>query len=718
MNKKIVAFAILLVFLSVGAIGIWATVTQDYRAVVFEDDAKKPVIKPTAQFSLTHKGIQYESSSGTDLDSFSTVVNASVGDTVTIQDLSHSNRGKILKAWDFQYTRPDGKNQFIEDKSFEKSYTLDIPGTYTFSLCVRDTMEDESWTYYWGNWSDNGNHQVIGNNPGKNLSDPSDDFDGYWYFTRIVVIVEKNMPIPDFTINYKENDVTDNNTSPETVDPGDTSLVLEDCSEPYSSAEPITGRKWHYWDVNNGWKEIAGSANKTIVNISDMDAGLPGSGQNKAFKLECTSSTGAVAPKDHTAYFNKVLASGYIIYYRDQTTDRDVYPAKERPGLGFGTYIEHALPAPANSELITPSPHTIILDAATPFATFIFYYKMDTPPPASNPPSAILEAPEEVMAGQPVRADGSDSWSNNPGGYIADYYFKYIGANLISDNESSVRIWYPNTGTYTIYLEVEDEEGSTDQTEHEITVTPAIPTAVINLSGKLKENRKVTIDSGNSTSTAYYPIDNAKTKWEITAISGGTQTDIKYQGVLNGNPAKDILFKKDGRYKVKLTVTNTYGRSASTETTLNIAQDLPPIADLFLPAPTGVRYRVYRDPLDSNHATFELFNESHSNDGDIIDKAVVMYCYDSDNDGNYQEEVWYYSKDGTSWLPTGMIYADMVGYFNIFSIAAANTPKFTLKSEEVGKYFFVIRVMETIPAAETIPEFIMESDYRRSDTFN
>ena len=90
---------------------------------------------------------------------------------------------------------------------------------------------------------------------------------------------------------------------------------------------------------------------------------------------------------------------------------------------------------------------------------FIFYYKFTTPPtpPAKEPPTAILETPEKVMAGEVVKADGSKSWSNNPGGYIADYYFEYEGANLEKDNGSDVRIWYPDTGTYEIYLEVEDE---------------------------------------------------------------------------------------------------------------------------------------------------------------------------------------------------------------------------------------------------------------------
>jgi hypothetical protein len=716
MSKRIIAYIVLFTLLLSSIITVWADI-QDYRSVEFKDSVGKDIFKPTAQFSITHKGTVYESPVDKDINSNVMVINATVGDTVTITDLSHSNRGKTLREWDFQYTRPDGNNQFITTRAFEKSYTLDIPGKYTFSLCVRDTVEDEAWTYYWGNWSDNGNHRVIGNNPGKDLDDPSDDFEGYWYFTRIVVEVEKNPPNADFTIEYQGDDITDNKTSPATINPGDMSLVLEDCSTPFSDAEPIVSRKWSYWDVSSGWKEISGSANKTTVNISNMDSSLPGSGINKAFKLEVTSATGGEDYAEHTAYFKKVLASGYIIYYRDIDTDRDIYPAKEMPGLGFGTYTESAKPAPANSKLVTPSPVTIVLNADHPFVEFVFYYKF-TAPPANNPPTAILETPDEVMAGAVVKADGSKSWSNNPGGYIADYYFEYEGANLEKDNGSDVRIWYPNVGTYEIYLEVEDENGKHDSMENEIEVTPPIPTAVITVTGKLKENRKVTISSSGSKSPKYYPIDAANTTWAITPVSGGTAADIKYSGSLTGVESKDILFKKAGTYRINLTVRNTYGRTASASQTITIAPDLPPVAKIQLPTPAGVPYKTYRDPDESNYATFEIFNDSYSPDGDTINKAVGLYCYDSDNDGDYKDEQWYYSKDGITWQSTGMNYANTVSSFNIYNIAAANPAKFTLKTKAVGRYHFAIRVMETIPAADTILEFLTENDYRRDDDFN
>jgi len=717
MVRRIIACILILILFLLNFVTAWADI-QDYRDVFFEDDSKKPVLKPTAQFSVTHNGTVYESPVGTDINSNAVVINALVGDTVIVEDLSHSNRGKALKAWDFQITKPDGTYSLINNQSFVGEYTMSQVGKYTFSLCVRDTIENEAWTNYWGNWSDNGNHRVIGNNPGQDASDPSDDFDGYWYFSRIVVNVVNNPPNAGFTVEYKGDDVTDNNTSPAEIDTSNMSLVLKDCSTPFSASEPITSRKWHYWDVNSGWKEISGSTNKTTVNISNIDSSLPGSGINKAFKLEVTSKTGGEDYAEHTAYFKKVLANGYIVYYRDQDTDRDIFSAKVVDNPGFGTYTESARPAPENGELITPSPAAIVLNTEHPFVEFIFYYKFTTPPPpAKEPPTAILETPEEVMAGEVVKADGSKSWSNNPGGYIADYYFEYEGANLEKDNGSDVRIWYPDTGTYEIYLEVEDENGKHDDMENEIEVTPPIPTAVITVTGKLKENRKVTISSSGSKSPKYYPIDVTNTTWTITPISGGTAEDIKYNGSLTGVESKDVLFKKAGTYRINLTIRNTYGRTASASQTITIAKDLPPVAKISLPTPAGVLYRTYRDPSDSNYATAEIFNESYSPDGDTINKSVALYCYDSDNDGDYKDEQWYYSKDGTTWLSTGMNYADTASNFNIYSIATSNVHTFIHKSKDVGMYWYAIRVMETIAPEDTILEFLVESDYKRADTF-
>ncbi|HYF75118.1 MAG TPA: PKD domain-containing protein [Candidatus Nitrosocosmicus sp.] len=668
-----------------------------------------PLIAPTSSFAISvNDTIQVTSDSGD-------ILLVKMGDALSIQNTSILGSGDKWNKCDFQIS--DGisiiySTTSIDSITIPKTLT-DKEGTYNIYLNVMDN-EDMIKTEGWGNWAYNGSQRSAGTNPGGGTGK---DFPGWWYYSKLTIVVEKNKPTADFKIYYKGEDVTDNSTSPITVDPGDKSLVLEDCSTPYSPAEPIVTRKWSYWDVAGGWKEIPGSANRTTVNIADMDAGLPGEAQNKAFKLEVTSSAEGSDHAEHTAYFKKVLTSGYIIYYRDEATERDIYPSKERPGLGFGTYTEHALPAPANSMLVTPSPATIVLNAAIPFTTFTFYYRMDKPQ-TDKPPSAILDAPDTVRAGEVVRANGSRSWSNNPGGYIADYDFRYEGANLSSDNGSSVRIWYPHTGTYRIELKVEDEAGSTDSAEHEITVTQPIPAAILDITGNLKENRKVTIDSSRSTSTAYYPIDISRTDWSIAPVTGGTDSDIKYLGALDGNESKDILFKKAGRYRIRLTVRNTYGLSASAETTITIARDIPPVAKLFMPTPSGVEYGIYRTPSDSNYAAAEIFNESTSIDGDIIDKAVVMYCYDSDNDGNYREETWFYSKDGTDWAPVGMTYSDMVGYFNIYGIATGSPQKFTLKSKEVGRYYFAIRVMETIPEDETIPEFINESDYRRGDSFN
>lgn len=403
-----------------------------------------------------------------------------------------------------------------------------------------------------------------------------------------------------------------------------------------------------------------------------------------------------------------------VTYFKDQN-NADIKECTSKP-YAYGTYSIAADTIP-NYTLTSASPVSVTLDASNRYKEVTFIYKGTSTKPPSNPPSAILETPKEVMAGAVVKANGGKSWSNNEGGYIADYYFEYEGANLEEDKDSYVRIWYPKTGTYEVYLEVEDEKGAHDDMTNEIKVTPPIPTASFIVSGKLKENRKVTVDGSGSTSTKYYPIDPTKTVWTITALTGGTAADIKYTGSLAGFVVKDVLFKKAGTYRITLMVTNTYGLSAFASQTITIAQDLPPVARIELPSPSGIMYKTYRDPNNSNISTAQVYNTSYSPDGDTINKAAAMYCYDSDNDGDYKDEQWYYSLNGASWTPTGMNYTNTVSSFNIFNIAISNVPTFTLKTKAVGRYHFAIRVMEDIPTADTIPAFITENDYRRDDDF-
>lgn len=715
LKKKVCFLLIFAILLTAIPLGIIVNASSDdYKDIIWSrygaqyDDYEKP----SAGFSLSSGGQTVVADSGGEL-------NIKLGDTISISNGSSVGSGTAINGYDWQvYGDTSVGKVTVANRvlsSLPSSIQLKYTGTYDFYLCVRDNqpnMPSDGGTT-WQNWSDNGSHRSYGTS--------STGVKMWWYFVHIRVNVTSDKPVADMAFS-------DTSSSTKNIYLGE-SFMLEDRSYAMAAGANIVG-----------WNVQAGTGSPTYITN-------PG-GFFKTYTPIATGTYKYTLQYVHDSNSAKSEGSGKTLtvivsqrpqpgqgkatyeYYKDSATPDNmlgtseagisnpytvVLPDTYGEGLGFksATYSGEAVSSGGSCSngtniTITNLSKDLIIKAI---------YKAGATGPSYDPPTAIIDAPDKVMAGEVFKADGKRSHSNNEGGSIVAYYWDAESGNITRNNGKDIRLWYPHEGIYTIFLDVEDEMGNTEWAEHEIRVTPPIPTAVIKHTGILKENRKITLDSSDSTSPTYYPIDTTKIVWQITPVLGGTEADIKYEGVLNGNIAKDILFKKAGTYKVRLTVTNTYGRNASTEITLVIQPDLPPIAKLVLPAPDGYIYQVYREPADTNYATIEAYNESSSPDGDIINKAIAFYCYDSDNDGNYKEETWYYSKDGTTWLPVNMLYDQMVSSFNIYNIATSNVPKWTLKSKEVGKYYFAIRVMETIPPEETIPAFIKESDYKRADSF-
>jgi len=216
--------------------------------------------------------------------------------------------------------------------------------------------------------------------------------------------------------------------------------------------------------------------------------------------------------------------------------------------------------------------------------------------------------------------------------------------------------------------------------EEETPPPPPVPEAFIKCYGAFKENRKITIDlTGSKNHKASLNV------LAITALSGGTAADIKYSGALNGITAKDVLFKKAGRYKVELTVYDSDGKSDTDSRILEIEPDNPPIQDFRTASP------VYRDYADYNQALIKVSNFSYSDDQDLLTNLNVVYYYDSDNDGSFDDETPEAIYDGI------------------------NKDELVLKVSEIGKYKFKFTLKESF-GQPTIPEFITPADYRQSES--
>lgn len=189
-----------------------------------------------------------------------------------------------------------------------------------------------------------------------------------------------------------------------------------------------------------------------------------------------------------------------------------------------------------------------------------------------------------------------------------------------------------------------------------------------------------------SVSPEHYPIDETKTQWAISPVSGGTAADIKYLGNLSGMSSKDVLFKKPGTYKATLTVTNTAGFGDSTSMTFEIIPDEPPVVYFSVPG------KIYRDPANGNQAVAALSDMSFSPDYDFLAHRKWEYRYDAENDGDFSNNPWVPFNDGNFTTLNLILY-------------------------EVGRYEVRLTVTEEFDQP-TIDEFVTAADRRSKDSYS
>ena len=306
----------------------------------------------------------------------------------------------------------------------------------------------------------------------------------------------------------------------------------------------------------------------------------------------------------------------------------------------------------------------------------------DTPPePINQPPTAIFDWASKVYAGDIVNVTDH---SFDADGEIVDWewYLWPSSGNPENLGEAGGTIVFTEPGTYNLELTVTDDDGAADSTTKKITVLEAIPDAEIDISGTLKENRKVIFNSSGSSSPKLYPIDHSKDEWVITPVSGGTFDDIKSKEQ-NGS-SKEVLFKKTGTYRIGLRVHNSIHSSEWTYSNFVIVPDDPPLANFEIPS------SVFRNPLDLSYASITPSDRSLSLDGDIVAQRTWKYKFDSNNDGSFLDESW-------------------------ASLDEGNNVKPLLRVDHVGNYLFSLEVKESF-GQETIQEFVTEADYRKADT--
>ncbi|MBW4083453.1 PKD domain-containing protein [Paenibacillus sp. S150] len=316
--------------------------------------------------------------------------------------------------------------------------------------------------------------------------------------------------------------------------------------------------------------------------------------------------------------------------------------------------------------------------------TIILQPDPTVPPSSGKPPVAVIMAPAAIKAGEEFIVSGGGSY--DPDGTIKSYIWDAPRA-VEPLKDAYTTTWYASNsiGTNGVSLQVVDNDGMSDSTGTFIEVIEPKPVAGLKLTGSTKQNRKVTLTS-TSKSPVHYPLVDARTQITISAVSGGTSSDIKYSGTLKGITTKDMLFRKPGVYKATIYVENTEGYSDTSSVTFTIIPDDPPTV-LFSMQPTA-----YRDPQNGNKASIYIEDLSFTPDIDLIARRLWQYRYDSDGDGSFDDESWVTFSDG-------------------------NLDHLYLEVSEVGRY--EVRATETEEFGQpTIGEFVSSADRRSADSYS
>ena len=426
-----------------------------------------------------------------------------------------------------------------------------------------------------------------------------------------------------------------------------------------------------------------------------------------------------------------------------------------------GSYQTFSTGIPDKSKMETSVSQTVTLSSINKNAYVYFWYKADPteppkPPPKINyDPIAIISNPPVAYAGDDVSIDGSRSYDED--GNIEHYYWDLPGAygydpcnpyeNGIGDNEKGT-VWYPGAGTYDIDLEVVDDGNCSGYAESSIQIIEPKPEVVIDvLADKMKENRKITLDTSNSKSAARFPIDWSLTAWIIQPVNGTgatgdygvrlqngtvyknvngkaqlynnglwTNTGLDFNSVLKGQKIVYFQARDRGQYKITVSMTNTYTYNSTVhysntvDRTITIVEDLAPAANF---SGSESNIRDFENPVDKTlqkYGVIPVICTSASPDGDPIGKRIWSARYDSDNDlaqgagaaAAFADETTIYPYTGTDPLTSGVRLVVDDEYDSTAEI----------RSYEVGKYTLALQVYEDIPDSETVKELLIPGDFK------
>ncbi len=426
---------------------------------------------------------------------------------------------------------------------------------------------------------------------------------------------------------------------------------------------------------------------------------------------------------------------------------------------GQGSYQTFSAVFPDLSKKTADTLQTVTLTTVNQKAYVYFWYKAK-PVQTSQPPVAVINLPVQEYAGNDVNFDGY--LSHDPDGYITEYKWGLPGAaEQFTDNSDHGSTWYAAPGSYNVNLTVIDNDNNSGYNTRPVQIIEPYPQAKVLATGKIKENRRITLDGSQSFTPKHYPIDWSKAAWKIEPVktltgaamtwsdlasddvgvrlTDGTVTTIgaitNQATLLKGQRLFDFQTRKAGVYKATLYVENTAGTkyNSTAEQLITVAKDLPPIAD-FTVELNGIRSEV-SPGKGQNYIIKKYYCISSSPDGDQIQKRIWSFKYDADNDGDFDgkftdREGIYGTKGSVLAVPEERLRtAVLAGSFDAAAWAMNFNPGDDLTwmamvvdgdndmtaqrySFEVGNYAAGLEVTEYIGPEESIMELIKPGDYK------
>ncbi|MGE5629808.1 MAG: PKD domain-containing protein, partial [Caulobacteraceae bacterium] len=460
------------------------------------------ISEPTAMFSIL------DPNKNTLITSSDTAQTLSLflGDKVTFKDLSTPGSGDNLTKYDFQITHRGALvAQYSTRADVEKveGFTFNDVGEYNIYLNVMDDTPKEK-TDYWGNWSYNGSHKAIGVNPGP-TSGSDDDFYGYWYFVEIKVIVsphtltethydiDTGMELSKTVYNsITSSEYTTYAKTPQQL-PGYTYMgskagyTWSEAESSIMSASTVTSRKAKYGYIN--YAENKGSNNAFHWYYYRKLPGLYAAFVIKYSGIDYTDKDLIVQNLPITVNLQDLSVGDKITNWLWE------YKTPDMPSFEIFSNIQNP-----TKELDAEKTYTfrLTVQSAAEQKSIEHYVavKRGTPVITGEPPTAIITGPSERMAGENITFSGGSSF--DPDGTIVSYTWSVPGANVVTNGGKTIKVWYPEPGEYDLFLTVVDNDGMTGECMANIKIIPPIPTAAIDISGKLKENRKVAVSAENS----------------------------------------------------------------------------------------------------------------------------------------------------------------------------------------------------------------------------